>query len=219
LSYAAQGFITVLPHWQGYDDPTRKHNYFIARLEASIMLDATRAVYELFNKNLLPNVPARPAQAVFYGGYSQGGHGAFAALDAASQYAPELPIKGVVGHATAPDVEAILRERPPLARTSCMLINYYGDHRPRAIFLSNWLPTFYTMPQPNASMRFIILSRRPKAALPLEFLDALYTGIGRVPAGKRRLNLICRRSPDTSVPSFYSTVSGYHCYPKRTTAL
>ena len=146
-SYAAQGFITVLPHWQGYDDQTRKHNYFIADLEASILLDATRAVYEAFSKNQFPNIQARPAQAVFYGGYSQGGHGAFAAVDAANQYAPDLPIKGIVGHATAPSVEALMRDRPPLAPYIIYAyLNYYGDTviDPNDVFLPNWLPTFYT---------------------------------------------------------------------------
>ena len=206
LSYAAQGFITILPHWQGYDDPTRKHNYFIAGLEASTMLDATRAVYELFNKNLLTNVPARPAQAVFYGGYSQGGHGAFAALDAAS-YAPELPIKGVVGHATAPDVEAILRERPPLAPYIVYAyLNYYGGDviNPEAVFLPNWLPTFYA----DASTKCVdeaysYYPADPKLLYRPEFFEALYTGqlAATVPAFKEALEInYVGDSPDTSVP-------------------
>ncbi|MCK6624025.1 MAG: lysophospholipase [Anaerolineae bacterium] len=177
ISYAAQGFITLLPHWQGYDDQTRKHHYFIAELEASIMLDATRAAYELFNKNLLPNVLARPAQAIFYGGYSQGGHGAFAALDAASYYAPELPIKGVIGHATAPNVEALLRERPPLAPYIIYAyLNYYGDViSPEAVFLPNWLPTFYT----DAASKCVdeayeYYPEDPKLLYRPEFMEALY---------------------------------------------
>lgn len=178
LSYAAQGFITVMPHWQGYDDQTRSHNYFIAELEASTLLDVTRSTYEIFNSNLLSNVVARPAQAIFYGGYSQGGHGAFAALDAASQYAPELPIKGIVGHATAPNVEALLRERPQLAPYIIYAyLNYYGTEviSPESVFQSNWLPTFYT----DASTKCVdeayqYYPENPQAMYRPEFNDLLY---------------------------------------------
>jgi predicted esterase len=177
-SYAAQGFITLLPHWQGYDDLTRKHNYFIAGLEASTMLDATRATYELFNKNLITNILARPAQAVFFGGYSQGGHGAFAALDAALQYAPELPIRGIVGHATAPNVEALMRERPPLAPYIIYAyLNYYGGDviNPEVVFLPNWLSTFYA----DASTKCVdeayeYYPEEPQLLYRPEFIEALY---------------------------------------------
>ncbi|GIK39397.1 MAG: hypothetical protein BroJett011_32300 [Chloroflexota bacterium] len=207
LSYAAQGFITVLPHWQGYDDQTRKHNYFIAKLEASIMLDATRATYEVFNKNLLANVLARPAQAVFYGGYSQGGHGAFAALDEASAYAPELPIRGVVGHATAPNVEALLRERPPLAPYIVYAyLNYYGDEviSPEAVFLPKWVPTFFS----DASTKCVdeAYEYYPEDPLLLyqpEFFNVLYGDrlAERFPAFKEALELnYVGNSPDTRVP-------------------
>lgn len=206
LSYAAQGFVTVLPHWQGYDDQTRKHNYFIAGLEASTMLDATRAIYELFNQNLIPHIQARPAQAIFYGGYSQGGHGAFAALDEAIQYAPELPIKGIVGHATAPNVEALLRERPPLAPYIIYsYLNYYGDIiNPEAVFLPNWLATFYA----DASTKCVdeayeYYPEDPKLLYRPEFIEALYGDrlAETFPAFKEVLETnYVGSSPDTSVP-------------------
>lgn len=180
ISYAAQGFITVLPQWQGYDDQTRRHNYFIAELEASILLDATRASYELFNSNMLTNVAARPAQAVFYGGYSQGGHGAFAALDIASQYAPELSIRGIVGHATAPSVEALLRDRPSLAPYIVYsFLNYYGSEviDPEDVFLPQWLTNFYA----DASTKCVdeiyqYYPADPQKIYKPEFLEALYGG-------------------------------------------
>ena len=146
LSYAAQGYIGLLPHWQGYDDQTRTHPYFIASLEGTILLDATRAAYEFFANPANLDILAEPAQAVFYGGYSEGGHGAFAAQDMAASYAPELPIKGVVGHATAPSVEALLRERSPLAPYIIYAyLNYYGGEiiNPESVFQPQWLPTFY----------------------------------------------------------------------------
>jgi predicted esterase len=206
LSYAAQGFITVLPHWQGYDDHTRKHNYFIAGLEASIMLDATRAVYELFNQNAL-NVQARPAQAVFYGGYSQGAHGAFAALDSARHYAPDIPIKGIVGHATAPSVEALMRERPPLAPYIVYsYLNYYGGDviEPELVFLSNWIPTFYN----DASTKCVdeaysYYPEDPRLLYRPEFIEILYGDrLGEIfPAFKQALEMnYVGDSPDTNVP-------------------
>lgn len=207
LSYAAQGFITLLPHWQGYDDQTRTHNYFIARLEASILLDATRATYELFNRNLLPNVPARPAQAVFYGGYSEGGHGAFAALDAIDEYAPELPIKGIIGHATAPDVEALLREQPALAPYIVYsYLNYYGSDiiNPEAVFLANWLPTFYT----DAATKCVdeaykYYPESPNLLYRPEFVETLYGErlAETYPGFKQALDFnYVGASPNTSVP-------------------
>lgn len=179
LSYAGQGLISMLPHWHGYDDRTRTHLYFIARMEATIMLDATRAAYNFF-ATPPSDIQARPAQAVFFGGYSQGGHGALAGLDLAAQYAPELPIKGVIGHATAPNVEALLRERPPLAPYIVYsYLNYYGGEiiDPAQVFLPNWLPTFYA----DASTKCVDEAYEYYPADPTllyqpAFLDALYTG-------------------------------------------
>ena len=142
LSYAAQGYIAILPLWQGYDDPARTHLYFIAELEGPILLDATRAVYQFFQ--VVPDTMAKPAAAVFFGGYSQGGHGAFSADAIATAYASELPIKGIIGHASAPSVEALLRERPPLSPYIVYAYrNYYGLDviDPVQVFLPNWLPT------------------------------------------------------------------------------
>lgn len=179
LSYAGQGYISMLPHWHGYDDQTRTHLYFIAKMEAMIMLDATRAVYTFFAAPPA-DIQARPAQAVFFGGYSQGGHGALAGLDFATQYAPELPIKGVIGHATAPNVEALMRERPPLGPYIVYAyLNYYGGEiiDPAQVFLPNWLPTFYT----DASTKCVdevyeYYPTDPTRLYQPGFLDALYTG-------------------------------------------
>gem|GEM_PF-400468 len=180
LSYAAQGYIAVLPLWQGYDDETRTHPYFVARLEGYLMLDAARAAYNFFATPLSPNILAQPLDAVFFGGYSQGGHGAFAADQFASWYAPELPIRGVIGHATAPSVEALLRERPALAPYIVYAYgSYYGSYviAPENVFLPQWLPTFvqdvtskcvddvYAYYPPQAAQLY-----RP------DFLDALFGG-------------------------------------------
>lgn len=145
LSYASQGYISVLPLWQGYDDATRTHPYFISELEGYILLDATRAVYKFFEQPPSADILAWPLDAVFYGGYSQGGHGAFAADKMAPWYAPELSVRGIVGHAAAPNVEALMRERPSLAP---YIIYAYRDFfgkdiiRPEDVFLPQWVPTF-----------------------------------------------------------------------------
>jgi pimeloyl-ACP methyl ester carboxylesterase len=143
LSYATQGYIAILPLWQGYDDLARTHPYFVAELEGPVLLDATRAVYQFFGA--MPMVQARPAAAVFFAGYSQGAHGAFAADAIAPAYASELPIKGIIGHASAPNVEALLREAPSLAPYIVYAFrNYYGTDLidPAQVFQPQWLPTF-----------------------------------------------------------------------------
>jgi pimeloyl-ACP methyl ester carboxylesterase len=49
---------------------------------------------------------------VFAAGYSQGGHAAFAAADLQSEYAPEVPLTGVIGFGSTNDVTTLLKEGP-----------------------------------------------------------------------------------------------------------
>ncbi len=180
LSYAAQGYIAVLPLWQGYDDATRTHPYFVARLEGYLMLDAARAAYNFFAAPLSPDILAQPLNAVFFGGYSQGGHGAFAADQYAPWYAPELPIRGIIGHATAPSVEALLRERPALGPYIVYAYStYYGSYviAPENVFLPQWLPTFTQ----DVTSKCVddVYAYYPHQAAQIyrpEFLDALLSG-------------------------------------------
>lgn len=180
LSYAAQGYIAVLPLWQGYDDENRTHPYFVARLEGYLLLDAARATYNFFATSLSPDILAQPLDAVFFSGYSQGGHGAFAADQFAPWYAPELPVRGVIGHATAPSVEALLRERPALAPYIIYAYgNYYGSYviAPENVFLPQWLPTFAQ----DATTKCVdeVYQYYPQAPAQLyraEFLTALFNG-------------------------------------------
>jgi dienelactone hydrolase len=145
LSYAAQGYITVLPNWHGYDDQNGTHPYFVAELEGRAMLDAARAVYDFFADPPAKDILAQPDAAVFLGGYSQGGHGAFSAGRMASSYAAELAIKGIIGHATSPDVEGLMYDSP---RYSPYIVYAYRDFYgpeiidPADVFLPKWLPTF-----------------------------------------------------------------------------
>jgi hypothetical protein len=145
LSYATQGYIAILPNWQGYDDQDRTHPYFIAELEGRVILDAARAVYDFFAEPPAEDILARPDTAVFLGGYSQGGHGVFSAGRMAPTYAAELEIKGLIGHAMSPDVEGLMYDSP---RYSPYIVyayrDFYGSETvdPADVFLPKWLPTF-----------------------------------------------------------------------------
>jgi hypothetical protein len=145
LSYTSQGYITILANWQGYDDRDRTHPYFVSELEGRVMLDAARAVYSFFEAPPNDDILARPSQAVFLGGYSQGGHGAYAAGRIASSYAPEIEIKGLIGHAMSPDVEGLMYDSP---RYSPYIVyayrDFYGEDviNPADVFLPKWVATF-----------------------------------------------------------------------------
>lgn len=144
LSYAGQGFIGVLPDGMSYQDPERPHEYFIGELEAHTLLDAARAAYGFLAKPPV-EVKARAQAALFLAGYSNGGHTAFAAKDFAAEYAPELPLRGVISHGATTSVEALLRESPIF--TPYLIYAYrhfFGADviGPEDIFLDDWLPTF-----------------------------------------------------------------------------
>lgn len=139
LSYASQGYIVVFPDYEGHNDPDRIHHYFNAQMEAQVLLDGTRAVFTHFKNE---NIPYE--EAVFYGGYSQGGHAAFAVKDYASTYAPEIPIKGVMGFGGTTDMTALLKENPSLAPYLVYAYSdLYGEDVVNAseILLSQHVPT------------------------------------------------------------------------------
>ena len=144
-AYATQGYITAIANWQGFDDPDQTHPYFVAELEGYVMLDLTRAIYDFFSDPPSEDILARPADAVFFGGYSQGGHGAFAGDAMAPHYAPELNIMGVVGHAIAPDVEGLMFDSPLYAPYIVYAYRaYYGEQiiNPHDVFQERWMATF-----------------------------------------------------------------------------
>ena len=144
-AYATQGYITAIANWQGFDDPDQTHPYFVAELEGYVMLDLTRAIYDFFSDPPSEDILARPADAVFFGGYSQGGHGAFAGDVMAPRYAPELNIVGVVGHAIAPDVEGLMLDSPLYAPYIVYAYRaYYGEVfiNPNDFFQERWMATF-----------------------------------------------------------------------------
>lgn len=144
VSYAGQGFIGVLPDGMSYQDPERPHEYFIAELEAHSLLDSARAAYRFFSE-LPTEVSARPQDALFLAGYSNGGHTAFAAKDFAADYAPDLPLRGVISHGATTSVEALMRESPIFTPYLIYAYRHFFGAAvigPEDVFVDTWLPSF-----------------------------------------------------------------------------
>lgn len=179
LSYAGQGFIGVLPDGQSYADPARPHEYFIAELEAYTLLDAARGAYDFFAAPPA-EVAAEPLPALFFGGYSNGGHTAFAAKDFAASYAPELPLLGVISHGATTNVETLMRESPLF--TPYLVYTYrffYGAEviTPAQVFTQDWLPTFDAdVTTKCVDEIFVYYSNDPQAMYTPAFRRALENG-------------------------------------------
>ncbi len=179
LSYAGQGFITVLPDGMSYADPDRPHEYFVGELEAHTLLDSARAVYNFLAKPPA-TVRARPQQALFFAGYSNGGHTAFAAKDFAADYAPELPLRGVISHGATTNVETLMRESPIFTP---YLIDAYRHFfgaeviEPADVFLDQWLTNFDQDVLTNCVDNiFVYYSNDPQSMYRPEFRTALLNG-------------------------------------------
>ena len=177
-SYSTQGYITILANWQGFDDRDSTHPYFVAELEGRVMLDAARAVFAFFDDPPAKDILARPTQDIFFGGYSQGGHGAFAGDRMAASYAPELQIRGIVGHATAPDVEGLMYDSPLYTPYIVYAYrDYYGKEivDPADVLQEKWLSTF----EDDVTTKciddcFTYYTNKPSQMFTSEFSDALY---------------------------------------------
>lgn len=140
LAYAGRGFTAIIPDYLGFNDPARYQSYFNAEAEAHVMLDAIRAVDDFFGQRGEIAAGDRP---VFVGGYSQGGHAAFATADHMASYAPELSIDGVLGFAATTDVESLLREGP--FYSPYIALSYSQDFgrdafEPADVLAARWLP-------------------------------------------------------------------------------
>lgn len=139
--YAGRGIVTVFPDYLGFEDPTRPQAYFHAASEAHVLLDAARAVRALFAE--APWL-GQLDDAVLMGGYSQGGHAAFAAADLRPWYAPEIPLLGMIGYAPTTDVLPLFAEGPyyaPYVIASWSTI--YGPEQvdAAAVLAERWVPT------------------------------------------------------------------------------
>jgi acetyl esterase/lipase len=143
LEYTAQGLIGVLPNYQGFDTANQLHPYFISEFQARALLDAARAAYNFFAES--PQTAARPMEAVVMAGYSSGGHAVFAAKDFAAGYAPELPLKGVIGHGPTTSAQTLFKEAPIFSPYIVQAYrDFYGPEvvDPADIFRDRWLASF-----------------------------------------------------------------------------
>jgi len=145
LAYAAQGYIVVFPNWLYFEDPERIHSYFVAELQGKTLLDAIRAAYRVWDDDQVLETQAEPAQSAFMMGYSSGGHAIFAAKDRAPRYAPELPIKGVVGFGAVTDPGLLLQEDPIFGPYLVYAYReFYGDDLidPAEVYQPRWVSNF-----------------------------------------------------------------------------
>lgn len=180
MTIATQGYITIMPNYAGLDDPDRIQPYYVSEMEARVLLDAGRAVYTFFDADS-PVMPlesaATPNDQVILSGYSQGGHAVLAAKDLLADYAPELPVVGVIAYAPARNMQNHMEVLPQLAPFRMVAwADYYGDDRVNLneIFDDRWLPDLeadaLTMCVGEAVGHF---SARPDEMYRPEFLEAL----------------------------------------------
>lgn len=223
-SLATQGVIAILPDYAGFNDEARLQRYFVAESESRALLDAARAVYRFFDAPPGQGGPVVPEQAVFFAGYSQGGHAAFAVRDAAPRYAPELPVMGAIGHGGSTDITALLRDSPYFAPyVLYSLADYYG---PEAVDLSRlfaprWLPTLAA----DVTTRCIdampgYYGTDPGALYHPAFRDALFSGrLGEAfPALKEVLDRNSTGLAPSSVPALVLQGGADPIVPLRTQA-
>ncbi len=137
-AYAGRGVVTIFPDYLGFDSPYGPQAYFHAASEAHVLLDAARAAREFFEQT---GRTEELVGAAFFGGYSQGGHAAFAVADQHQTYAPEIPLVGVMGFAATTDVQALLSEAAYYAPYVVLsYMNIYGlDVNPAEILAARWL--------------------------------------------------------------------------------
>jgi hypothetical protein len=179
LSHASRGYIAVMPDYAGFDDQVRHQYYYVAEMHAHVLLDAARAAGRLFETGGVAG-GARPMQAIFFAGYSQGGHAAFVARDYAPSYAPELAVKGAIAYGGRGDVSTLFTEFPSLGPYLLYAYSkYYGADKldPARYLLPRWLPTL----EEDVTTMCIdevpgYYGEDPRGIYRPEFLDALRGG-------------------------------------------
>lgn len=179
LTMATQGYITIMPDYAGFGDPDMIQPYYVAEMAGRVLLDAGRAVYDFFDTQAAESAAA-PADILFIGGYSQGGQSIFAAKDMWQTYAPELPLKGVIGYAPVLNMQSHMLTLPQLAPFRMVAYkDYYGADRVQLdeIFTDYWLPAL----EEKALSLCVIdavgyFSANADEMYRPEFLDALQNG-------------------------------------------
>ena len=180
LAYAAQGYIVVFPNWLHFDDPQRVHHYFVAELQAHTLLDAVRAAYRFRDRDQELDTQAEPAQVAFMMGYSSGGHAIFAAKDRAQAYAPELPIKGVIGFGPVTNPGLLLQEDPIFGPYLVYAYrDFYGEDiiDPAEVYLPPWVSDFEDdVLSTCVDEIFYYYSHSARRMYASEFREVLYDG-------------------------------------------
>lgn len=106
LAYAGQGFVSMMPNYLGFFEVGVLQPYFVREAEGRLVLDATRAAFAALERLEVPY----EVDDAFVGGYSQGGHAAFAAADLAAEYAPDLPLRGVLGFGPSGELATLFED-------------------------------------------------------------------------------------------------------------
>ncbi len=145
LSYAAQGFITIMADYVYFDDPDRLQPYYVAPLQGRVALDAARSVYNLSGgAPLAGSGQTTPFDAVFIGGYSQGGATVFSARDIQPEYAPDVPLAGILSFGNVTDQKDHMLTRPEFSAYRWVAWEaFYGEDLVdlSVVFNDLWLPT------------------------------------------------------------------------------
>jgi alpha-beta hydrolase superfamily lysophospholipase len=127
LTYAGQGYVAVMPDYEGFNDGPRLHHYYVGDQQARVMLDAARAALRSFDDGAAKQPKQNP---VFLAGYSHGGYVTLAARDLAPKYAPELKVMGAVGYGPRSDVATLFADMPSLGPyVLYSYANYYGTDK------------------------------------------------------------------------------------------
>lgn len=174
LTYATQGYMAIMPDYEGFNDGPEIHHYYVGEQQARVMLDAARAALRFFDDGQAAGKKDTP---VFFAGYSHGGYVTFAAKDLAEKYAPEVKIAGAIGYGPRSDPATLFKDMPslgPLVLYS--YANYYGGDKVPfdKLIQQRWLPTL----EKDVTSKCIdeiptYYGTDPKAVYTPEFLAAL----------------------------------------------
>jgi len=144
-TYATQGFVTIMPDYAYFNDPERLQPYYVAEMQGRVALDAARAVYNMFeNGDISGSGVATLDERVFIGGYSQGGTTVFGARDIQPEYAPDIPLAGILSFGSVTDQKNHMLTRPEFAAYRWVSWEeYYGEDTVdlSVIFADLYLPT------------------------------------------------------------------------------
>jgi len=143
------------------------------------LLDAAKAVYGFAHRLVAADILAEPAQAVLFMGYSSGGHAVFAARDWAATYAPDLPIKGVIGFGPTTNVQTLMKEDPIFSPYTVYAYRaFYGNEiiGVEDVFLPVWVDGFESdVLTKCVDDIFMYYSRSTRDMYSLEFRDILFS--------------------------------------------